>query len=336
MHWSAAGRLVAVALVGVFVVGVPFATAGPSNRKLPEKAAAAIREAFPQATITGIGRERERGVLFYEVNLKQADRRMEVEVTAEGIIGEVEGKVRLSDLPAAIAAKVRRATTGGRILRIERHEVRGVVRRGRMVPLPLARVVYEVKFQLNGRRRVYRAGSHEVPVLPEAVAAAIKAAFPGAEVQEAEVESENGVKLIEVELEQDGQEMEVLVTVDGVIIEVEKEIELSALPKPVAATAAKIAGKNKIEEAERVEVRATFKEGKPVKLDKPKIVYEIEIVKDDMEKEIIIAPDGKVVSQEDWEKDDDDDDGDDDKDDDEDDDDEDEDDDDDEEEDDDD
>ena len=151
-----------------------------------------------------------------------------------------------------------------------------------------------------------------------AVINAVKAEFPQAAVGEMEKETEGGVVVYEVELVQDGKEIEVTVTSGGVIMEVEREIAQAELPPAVAAAIAKAAGGAKIEEIEREEIRAVVRDGKVVKLDKPKIVYEAEFRKAGREVEVEVAADGTILKteSEDDDDNDDDDDDDDDKDDD--------------------
>ncbi|MBT4815429.1 MAG: hypothetical protein HON70_07005, partial [Lentisphaerae bacterium] len=116
----------------LFAVALPLAAA---DRRLPSAAAKVIEANFPDAKITGVGRERERGAYYYEVNLKQGSRRFEVEVTSEGVIGEIEAKVKITDVPAALLKVIRRRVGDGRIVRVEKHERRGIARGGRFVPL---------------------------------------------------------------------------------------------------------------------------------------------------------------------------------------------------------
>lgn len=146
------------------------------------------------------------------------------------------------------------------------------------------------------------------PVLPPAAAAAIKKAFPKATIDEVERERE-GVVLYEVELKQNGKEVEVEVSPDGQIVEVGRKVAKGDLPKAVAKTLARLAGDAKINEIEKEEIHAVVK---LVKLDKPRVVYEAEFVRNGKEVEVRIAPDGKLLGTE--VDDDDDDDGDDDED----------------------
>ena len=134
--------------------------------------------------------------------------------------------------------------------------------------------------------------------LPKAAADAITAAFPGATIEKVKLEDEDGVKLYEVELKVKDAEIEVSVSADGIIAEVETEITVEALPKVVADALAKAAEGGKIEEVTKEEQRAAVKDGKLVKLDTPTIKYCAEVVKGDKKMKVEIAADGKVLEGE--------------------------------------
>jgi uncharacterized membrane protein YkoI len=134
--------------------------------------------------------------------------------------------------------------------------------------------------------------------LPKAAADAIDAAFPGAKIGKVELEDEDGVKLYEAKLTVKDAEIEVSVSAEGVISEVETGITVEALPKVVADALAKAAEGGKIEEVTKEEQRATVKDGKLVKLDTPTIKYSAEIVKGDKKTKVEIADDGKVLEGE--------------------------------------
>ncbi|HEV3023220.1 MAG TPA: PepSY-like domain-containing protein [Pirellulales bacterium] len=69
--------------------------------------------------------------------------------------------------------------------------------------------------------------------LPKAVVDAIMAKFPGAELQEAAKDTDDGKTIYEVELEHKDDSYVVSVTPEGKITEIEKEIDVEDLPKPV-------------------------------------------------------------------------------------------------------
>lgn len=140
------------------------------------------------------------------------------------------------------------------------------------------------------------------PKLPAAAKAAVKALYPKGEIEEVEVEKE-GIKLYEVELEQNGKEYEVAVTADGNVVEVETEIGLASLPPRVRAAITEAAEGGKVGEVTK---EVTYAVVKLVVLDKPVTSYEAEVVKDGSECEIEVAANGTVLEKSKWESDDDD------------------------------
>jgi uncharacterized membrane protein YkoI len=137
------------------------------------------------------------------------------------------------------------------------------------------------------------AGKHENLTLPDAVKEAINALYPQAAIKEAKVEEE-GLKVYEIELEQDGQEIELTVTPDGTIVEVEAEVAMENLPPAVAAAIAQAAEGAEIEE---IKTEVTYWVIKLVPLDTPLTSYEAELNKDGNEIEIELAADGTVLKQ---------------------------------------
>ncbi|MDD3603838.1 MAG: hypothetical protein PHD86_01445 [Kiritimatiellae bacterium] len=134
--------------------------------------------------------------------------------------------------------------------------------------------------------------------LPTAVKDAIAAAFPNAEIEEFKAETENGVALYEVEIEIADDEMDVSVTADGQIVEIESEVSLEDVPGPVAAALQKEAGGGEIEEISKEEMRATLKDGVATMLAAAVVSYEAEI-----SKEIGLDANGNLLPEEDDEDD---------------------------------
>jgi hypothetical protein len=61
--------------------------------------------------------------------------------------------------------------------------------------------------------------------LPQAVRKVLDSNYPGAAVEEVELDSE-GVRVFEVELKMDGKEVEVGIALDGTVVEEEVEVAL--------------------------------------------------------------------------------------------------------------
>jgi len=75
-----------------------------------------------------------------------------------------------------------------------------------------------------------------VDKLPPAVVKAIQAKFPGAKIEEAEKEVENGKTVYEVQFDHKGSDYTVSLKEDGTIEEIEREIAEKDLPAAVSAT----------------------------------------------------------------------------------------------------
>ena len=87
--------------------------------------------------------EREETNKLYEIKLKQRDRKMNVVVSASGVIMAVSTKARLKSLPRALAESIRKKADGTRSARLERVEVRAVEKSGKIVTLLVPRIVYK-------------------------------------------------------------------------------------------------------------------------------------------------------------------------------------------------
>jgi len=136
----------------------------------------------------------------------------------------------------------------------------------------------------------------EKACLPDAVKATINASYAGAKVEDAEMEHE-GIKVYEVELEQNGQELELTIAPDGTIIEVETEVAMESLPEAVAKAITASAGGAKIKEVKK---EVTYAVVKLVKLDKTETSYEAELIKDDKKGEVKVAADGTILEEAKW------------------------------------
>ncbi len=72
---------------------------------------------------------------------------------------------------------------------------------------------------------------HEIASLPEPVVAAIEGRFPGASWRDIKVEDEDGLRVHEVRLQHKGAFLNVTVTPAGELIEVERQIARTNLPR---------------------------------------------------------------------------------------------------------
>lgn len=118
--------------------------------------------------------------------------------------------------------------------------------------------------------------------LPAAVTAAVKKAFPEAKILAASKEVEKGATTFEVELKVEGRSVDMALDASGKILEIEKELDLRSLPKPVARRLAARYPGARIKKVEEI----TRGEGGPVH-------YEVAL-----EAEVVLTAKGKIVRPE--------------------------------------
>ncbi len=122
--------------------------------------------------------------------------------------------------------------------------------------------------------------------LPAAVAKAIVAQSQGATVKGYSTEKENGQTMYEAEMTVNGHSKDVLFDAGGVVVEVEEEVGLDAVPPAVKAGLVAKAGKGKI-----LKVESLTKQGKLV-------AYEAQVMTGKKRSEIQVGPDGKALPKE--------------------------------------
>ena len=127
--------------------------------------------------------------------------------------------------------------------------------------------------------------------VPKAVVDAVKARFPDAEIKGAEKETEDGKTYYELEILNKKDEIDVELTPDGDIAEIEKEIEYKDLPKAVSKALEDKYPKAEFDEVEEV----TKVEKKTEKL----AFYEVQVkTADKKHLEVEVDPDGKILNEE--------------------------------------
>ncbi len=209
---------------------------------LPSAAAAAVKKAFPKATVGKIEREKE-GIVLYEVELEQNGKEFEVEVTAYGRIVSMEKKVARTDLPGPVARTLAREAGDAKIEEIEKEKIHAVVK---LVILDTPQIVYEAKFVQNGKTIEVKIaedgkllgkeveddddddeGENEKEISLDQVPAAVKATILKQagenKIKEIEVETRAGKKIYEAEWVEGDKEVEIKVASDGTFLG--KEIE---------------------------------------------------------------------------------------------------------------
>jgi len=144
---------------------------------------------------------------------------------------------------------------------------------------------------------VARADEEKVPLdkVPKAVLDAVKTRFPQAKLVSAEKETDKDKVVYEIAITDKDQKIEVTLTPEGKIVEIEKQIAVSDLPKAVADVA-----KAKYPKAEYKVIEEVFK----VKDDKETLTYyELHLVTAaGAAVEVRIGADGKMLGTEEQNK----------------------------------
>jgi len=76
--------------------------------KLPQKIKDAVQGRFPGAEITSAEKEKEKGEIVFDVELKHEGRKYEMEIKEDGTIAEIEKEIASKDVPEAITIAVKR------------------------------------------------------------------------------------------------------------------------------------------------------------------------------------------------------------------------------------
>lgn len=140
--------------------------------------------------------------------------------------------------------------------------------------------------------------------IPPAVARAVEANRPGAEIEKLTIETEAGIRFYDFEFKAGRGEMDV--AEDGTVLDVATIVDMKDLPPAAAAAIRQAATGARITQLSRSEIRSEIKvekrKGRLVKLAAPRTVYEAEFEKGGRRGEVQVAPDGAVVEAVKWNK----------------------------------
>jgi hypothetical protein len=133
--------------------------------------------------------------------------------------------------------------------------------------------------------------------LPKKAAEAIKGAFRDVRIEEVELEDEYGLRIYDAETMSSRGEMQVRVSEDGLLVATSVERPAAHLPKAVADAAARAATGADIGIGRKREVLvgATL-----VKLEAPKLRFEIVVAKDAQRGTLVLGPDGAPLRPFSW------------------------------------
>jgi hypothetical protein len=142
------------------------------------------------------------------------------------------------------------------------------------------------------------AESRNAPKLPDTVAKAVAATFPGATVGEFEQDSEEGVTLYIVDLS-NGAEVEV--TASGVVLVASYDTSMQQIPAPAAQALQQAGAGAALDGVQRAVIYAElFEGGKVVRLPQPRTEYSATFKKGGQLGEISVTADGTVVEPMEW------------------------------------
>jgi|SRR5450631_609306 len=122
--------------------------------------------------------------------------------------------------------------------------------------------------------------------LPPAVEKTVVEQSKGATIRGFSQEKENGQTFYEAELMVNGKSKDVLVDVNGSVVEVEEQVSIESLPAPVLRGLQERAGTGKIGKVEKL-----------TKKDKL-VAYEAKVLSNGKHSEVQVGPDGKPLDHE--------------------------------------
>jgi len=212
--------------------------------KLPKAVTVAVKAKFPDAELKSAEKEEEDGKTIFEVSLKSKGHDYDVSLTPEGQIIEIEKTIAAKDLPAAVVKgldqKYPKATIklAEEISKDNKTNYEVIIetadkKKLEVVLDPTGKILKE---EDKSKDEDAAEGEDEIPLdkLPKVVVDAVKARFPGAELQSAAKEDEDGTQVYEVVIKHQGHTIEVILSLTGKIIASEKAIAAKDLPAKVS------------------------------------------------------------------------------------------------------
>ena len=271
--------------------------------KLPKAVTAAVKAKFPDAELKGAEKEVADGKTIYEVSLKFKGSDYDVSLTPEGKIIEIEKVIAAKDLPTAVVKGLDQKYPKAKITLAEEitkdntisYEVIIETADKKKLEVVLDASGKILKEEAKGEKVEADEGEETIPLdkLPKLVVDAVQAKFPGAVLQSAAKENEDGTLVYEVVIKHKGQDIEVILSLEGKIIATEKTIKSTEMPDKVKKAV-----------AEKYP-RATIKKAEEVTKD-DKTSYEVIIETADKKRlEVVLDPSGKVLEEEGTDEDDD-------------------------------
>ena len=233
-----------IIFVAVLLCTVVYAEECSKKDTLPSAAQAVVEKMYPNREMAKIEAEEE-SLKLYEVDFADGGSMM---ISAEGTVVSIETKESLQSIPSVVAESIKQAAKGADIKKIEKEVVYAEIK---LAELETQETIYEAKINKDGGEieiKVDASGvilgiekedddgddegeedEDEIEVsidqVPSAVKATILREAQGNPIEEIEQENEDGQTIYEAEITVDGQEVEIKVSQDGILISREIEDE---------------------------------------------------------------------------------------------------------------
>jgi hypothetical protein len=88
---------------------------------------------------------------------------------------------------------------------------------------------------------------------------------------------------------------------DGTMLEVSEQVTQKSVPAEALKSIKKAAEGGKVKQTDKVAISYEIKDGKLIKLDKPRTQYEASITKGEQTEDVIVDEHGKVIEEPKWE-----------------------------------
>ncbi|QGJ71014.1 Hypothetical protein PBC10988_27170 [Planctomycetales bacterium 10988] len=267
MNWN---RMLGVAVLGLCTASL---SAGEEQQvqmsQVPTAAWDAASKAAEGVRFTQAAMEMEQGKKVYELSGKNFEGcQYEVDVTADGKVLEVEQQITIDEVPATVRRAIERRAQQFQAKKIEKsirpyqgvwYEFEGQNGQGEHIDLEISSCGTMCKIELeDDTDQLAQAHSEEseMPLqeVPQEIRSAASQKVRNVEWTKAFTEHEDGQLVYELQgRDQDGRQIEVDITADAQILEVEREIELEDAPQQVQQALARQAEGFTVEFAERSE-----------------------------------------------------------------------------------
>lgn len=159
----------------------------------------------------------------------------------------------------------------------------------------------EIKVRKTAKPKSETEATISAPKLPEAVKKTFEGKFPNAKIDKAESEKEGGVMVWDIEFRDGRKHKETDIAEDGTMIEFSEQVTQKSVPKDAMKSIKKAAEGGKLNRTEKVTLSYEIKDGKVIKLDKPKTQYEANVTKGEQSSDIIVDENGKMIEAPKWE-----------------------------------